>query len=241
MYNFAPLFLIQLFRVPKILNIETATDMCSVCISHNGQILAYAEGEKGFNHASILTILIQDCLKKIKFKLEELDAVAISQGPGSYTGLRIGVSVAKGICYALDKPLIAIDTLKSLAWACAKNEKEDVLYCPMIDARRMEVYTATYDHNNKETEAVSAKIIDKNSFSEYFDNEQTIIFCGNGSEKCKPVLTSPHAKFSPILCSAKHLSSLSKKYFEEDKFSDVAYFSPLYYKSPNITIPKKIL
>ncbi|MEM6965537.1 MAG: tRNA (adenosine(37)-N6)-threonylcarbamoyltransferase complex dimerization subunit type 1 TsaB [Bacteroidota bacterium] len=228
--------------MPKILNIETATDVCSICLSNNGKIVAYAEGESGFNHASVITILIQKCLQQATYKLSELDAVALSQGPGSYTGLRIGVSVAKGICYALDKPLIAIDTLRALAWACAaKNEKQEVLYCPMIDARRMEVYTAMYDSNNQETEAVQAKIIDENAFWEYFDNEQTIVFCGNGSEKCQPILRSPFAQFSPIVCSAKHLNFLSKKSFEEGEFSDVAYFSPLYYKSPNITIPKKIL
>lgn len=225
----------------KILCIETATDICSVSLSHDGKTIALAETAKGFSHASTLTILIQNCLEEVSLTLNELNAIAISQGPGSYTGLRIGVSVAKGICYALDKPMIAIDTLEALAWACAEEEKQDVHYSPMVDARRMEVYTAMYNLKGKEEQSVNALIVEENAFEAIFSKEETIIFCGNGSEKCQPILTSPFAKFSPIICSAKHLSFLAKKYFDEGNFCDVAYFSPLYYKSPNITIPRKNL
>lgn len=225
----------------KILCLETATGICSVSLSHNGKTIALAETDKGFSHASTLTILIQKCLDEVNLTLKGVDAVALSQGPGSYTGLRIGVSVAKGICFALNKPMIAIDTLEALAWACANEEKQDVHYCPMIDARRMEVYTAMYNLRNEEEQSVNALIIESNAFEDTFTKKETIIFCGNGAEKCKPILTSPFAKFSPIICSAKHLSFLAKKYFDESKFCDVAYFSPLYYKSPNITIPRKIL
>lgn len=225
----------------KILCIETATEICSVSLSHEGKTIALAETDKGFSHASTLTILIQKCLDEVNLTLNDLDAVALSQGPGSYTGLRIGVSVAKGICYALDKPMIAIDTLEALAWACANEEKQDVHYCPMIDARRMEVYTAMYNLHNEEEQSVNALIVETNAFEDIFSKKEIIIFCGNGAEKCKPVLTSSFAKFSPIICSAKHLSFLAKKYFDEGNFCDVAYFSPLYYKSPNITIPRKIL
>lgn len=227
--------------MPKILNIETATDICSVCLSQDGKIVSLEESDKGFNHASTLTILIEKCLAKANITLIDIDAVAVSQGPGSYTGLRIGVSVAKGICYALDKPMIAIDTLQALAWACANEEQKNVHYCAMIDARRMEVYSSMYNLKNDETKAVSAIIIDENSFESFFSKEETVIFCGNGAEKCKPVLTSPYAQFSPIICSAKHLRYLSKKSFLEGDFCATAYFDPLYYKSPNITIPKKIL
>jgi tRNA threonylcarbamoyladenosine biosynthesis protein TsaB len=225
----------------KILCIETATEICSVSLSHNGKTIALAETDQGFSHAANLTILIQKCLNEASLTLNALDAVALSQGPGSYTGLRIGVSVAKGICYALDKQLIAIDTLEALAWACANEEKQDAHYCSMIDARRMEVYTARYNLQGEEEHSVSALIVEESAFEDIFAKEETIIFCGNGAEKCKPILTSPFAKFSPIVCSAKHLSFLAKKYFDESKFCDLAYFSPLYYKSPNITIPKKIL
>ena len=227
--------------MPKILNIETATNICSVCLSENGQVLALAENHEGFSHASTLTILIQKCLEEVGWKLDDLDAVALSQGPGSYTGLRIGVSAAKGICYALDKPLIAVDTLAALAWACADEEKKDVHYCPMIDARRMEVYTALYKQNNEEERTVSALIVDETAFQDIFERDEKIIFCGNGADKCKSVITSDLAKFSPIICSAKYLIFIAEKHFSEKNFVDLAYFSPLYYKSPNITIPKKIL
>lgn len=225
----------------KILCIETATDICSVCLSIDGAPTCLSETAQGFSHASKLTLLIEECLNKASLTLNDIDAVAVSQGPGSYTGLRIGVSVAKGICYALDKPMIAIDTLEALAWACANEEKQDVHFCPMIDARRMEVYTAMYNLQGKEEQSVNALIVDEQAFEDIFSRAETIFFCGNGSEKCKPILTSPFAKFSNIICSAKHLSFLAKKYFDEEKFSDTAYFSPLYYKSPNITIPRKIL
>jgi len=227
--------------MPIILNIETATEICSVCISQNDKVISFAENDKGFSHASTLTILIQKCLADANITLTDIDAVAISKGPGSYTGLRIGVSVAKGICYALDKPMIAIDTLQALAWASAQEKKEQAHYCPMIDARRMEVYTSMYDLSNKEEQEVSAMIIEKNSFQSFFEKEEKIIFCGNGAEKCKPVLTSSFANFDSTICSAKNLVFLANKAFQEGEFCDVAYFSPLYYKSPNITIPKKIL
>jgi len=225
--------------MPKILNIETATDICSVSFCEDGKVISFQENQEGFTHASTLTILIQKCLAEANTNLESLDAVAVSQGPGSYTGLRIGVSVAKGICYALDKPLIAIDTLQALAWACAEEEQKDAHYCSMIDARRMEVYSAFYNKTNEETQPVSAIIIDENSFQSIFEKNEKIIFCGNGAEKCKPVLTSPLALFSPIICSAKHLSFLSYQSYLQKDFCDLAYFSPLYYKSPNITVSKK--
>ena len=147
--------------MPKILCIETATEICSVCLSIDGEAVALAETDKGFSHASTLTILIQKCLEEANLTLDNLDAVALSQGPGSYTGLRIGVSVAKGICYALNKPMIAIDTLEALAWACAKEEKQEAHYCPMIDARRMEVYTAMYNLKGEEEQSVNALILDE--------------------------------------------------------------------------------
>ena len=227
--------------MPKILNIETATDICSVSLCQDCQVISFQENDKGFSHASTLTILIQKCLEEANTSLQDLDAVASSQGPGSYTGLRIGVSVAKGICYALDKPLIAIDTLQSLAWAAAQELQEEAHYCPMIDARRMEVYTALYNKNNEEERPVSALIVEEDSFDEFFSKGKKVVFFGNGAEKCKSVLTSPHAVFLPLICSAKHLSILSNMSYLQGKFSDIAYYSPRYYKSVHITTPKKIL
>lgn len=225
----------------KILNIETSTEICSVCISDNGQLLAFSESHEGYNHASNLTIFIQKCLKDAGLKMEELDAVALSQGPGSYTGLRIGVSVAKGICYALNKPMIAVSTLQALALASINEHEKEILYCPMIDARRMEVYTAIYDSNNKMVDHLQAKIIDADSFQNYFNEGKKILFSGNGAEKCKPIIISNNALYSSIKCSAKHLIPISEQQFKSEKFEDIAYFEPLYFKAPNITLPKKIL
>ena len=224
-----------------ILNIETSTEICSVCISENGQLLAFSESHEGYNHASNLTIFIQKCLKDASLDMEALDAVALSQGPGSYTGLRIGVSVAKGICYALNKPLIVVDTLQALALASLKKNDKEILYCPMIDARRMEVYTAIYDSNNKIVDHLQAKIIDADAFQNYFDEGKKILFSGNGAEKCKPIIVSNNALFSSIKCSSKHLIPISEQQFKNKKFEDIAYYEPLYLKAPNITLPKKIL
>ena len=225
----------------KILNIETSTDICSVCISEDGKLLAIAESHEGYNHASKLTIFIQKCLDEIGIKMDDIEAVALSQGPGSYTGLRIGVSVAKGICYALNKPMIAVDTLQAIAFACAQNNQTDILYCPMIDARRMEVYTAIYNIENNIVDYLQAKIIDTNSYKNYFAEGKKIMFCGNGAEKCKPIITSSNALFSSIKCSSAHLISLSEKKFKTQTFEDIAYFEPLYFKAPNITLPKRVL
>jgi len=174
----------------KILNIETSTEICSVCVSENGNVLAIAESHEGYNHATNLTMFIQKCLEESKLQMQDLDAVAFSQGPGSYTGLRIGVSAAKGICYALNKPLIAVDTLSAIANECASKEQlENALFCPMIDARRMEVYTALFNYKNEKVKDLEALIVDSESFQTEFNEGKQIVFCGNGSEKCKSVIT----------------------------------------------------
>ena len=226
----------------KILIIETTTEICSVSISEAGKLLALEENFEGFNHASKLTIFIQNCLNKSGLQMNDLDAIAFSQGPGSYTGLRIGVSVAKGICYALNKPMIAVDPLAGMAEACAKKEGlTEALFCPMIDARRMEVYTAIFDFENKIVDPLQALIVDQNSFQSYFEKGKTIVFCGNGSEKCQPIIDSSQAQFNSIQCSSKHLISQAELRFKNKNFEDIAYFSPLYFKAPNITLPKRIL
>ena len=222
-----------------ILNIETATEICSVCISDANNIIVLKETDEPFVHAKVLTQLIQDCLKSAEIELSDLNAVAVSEGPGSYTALRVGTSVAKGICYALDLPLIAIDTLQSIALATCEKEKTDALYCPMIDARRMEVYCKMFDAQNKAVTKLESKVIDESSYNNYFASNQKIIFSGNGAEKCMAVLKSPLAVFSRVYCSAANLISLSQESYKEQKFTDPAYFIPNYHKSPNITTPKK--
>lgn len=232
-----------------ILGIETATKICSVAISEGSKLLAIQEEGGAYSHSEKLTLFIQEVLKKASLKLEDIDAFAVGKGPGSYTGLRIGVSAVKGLCYALNKPLISVSTLQAMAKNPAiislplKSElKSDVLYCPMIDARRMEVYTALLDENNHIVEPISAKIIDEGSFSEYLKNNK-IVFFGDGAEKCKDVLAQkPNAFFSDRgLPSARYINELAMKKLEKQEFEDVAYFEPYYLKDFVATTPKKLL
>ncbi|MFN7119317.1 MAG: tRNA (adenosine(37)-N6)-threonylcarbamoyltransferase complex dimerization subunit type 1 TsaB [Saprospiraceae bacterium] len=223
----------------RILHIETTTDICSIGISQEEELIALQEITQFSEHASKITLLIEACLQEANLTLKDLDAVAVSQGPGSYTALRIGVSTAKGICYALNKPLIAVDTLQALALATFKTEQKDALYCPMIDARRMEVYCAIFDKNNQLIQEAAALKIESDTFDAYFKKNQNMVFSGDGAEKCKSVLTSEFAHFSSIVCSAKHLVPLALAAFHHQQFADLAYFEPFYLKPPNITTPKK--
>ncbi len=224
-----------------ILQIETSTDVCSVCLSKGLDILAIQELANFSDHAAQITIMIEACCRQAGMALSQIDAVAVSQGPGSYTALRIGVSAAKGICYALNKPLLAIDTLLSLALSAYESEKKDALYCPMIDARRMDVYTALFDSKGNTMQMPAALSITADTFDAWFDKGHTIVFCGNGAAKCQAVLTSPLAHFSPIICSSRHLIPLALCAFDEKNFADLAYFEPFYLKPPNITTPRKNL
>ena len=212
-----------------ILAIETATRNCSVALFKDGTVIAEKEHiSDGYTHSEQLTLFIQQVIDSANISLKKVEAVALSMGPGSYTGLRIGTSTAKGLCYALDIPLIAISTLKAMAFAMAKNEKL-AIYCPMIDARRMEVFSALYDTNNKEIRGVQADIVDKNTYSEFLTNE--ILFFGDGSLKCQEIISHKNAKFiKGIYPSAKNLGILAKAKFEKKDFEDVAYFEPYYLK-----------
>jgi len=224
-----------------ILGIETATKMCSVAISRNGILLSIREQTGDYSHSEKLNQFIAEVCEEAKVKLEELDAVAVSKGPGSYTGLRIGVSAAKGLCYALDKPLIAVDTLKALTLRITGTESfGEALFCPMIDARRMEVYTAIFDAALNEVEPVSAKIIDEHSFQELLENNK-IIFFGDGAEKCKQTLgASTNAVFiENIEPSATYINQLAVQKLQNAFFEDVAYFEPYYLKDFLATTPKK--
>lgn len=226
-----------------ILGIETSTKICSVAISDGEKLLALEEEGGEYSHSEKLTVFIQKVLDKAGVKLSAIDAVAVSKGPGSYTGLRIGVSVAKGLCYALDKPLIAVDTLQAMAKNAALNCGDtEALYSPMIDARRMEVYTALYNGNNKPLTDITAKIIDEHSFVEELSN-QKIIFFGDGSAKCAEVLGKhPNAIFSDKgMPSAAFVNQLALENFRQQKFEDVAYFEPYYLKDFVATTPKKLL
>ncbi len=228
--------------MPLLLHIETATDICSIGISQNGELLALQEADKPYSHIEQTTILIQACAKTADVALHQIDAVALSRGPGSYTALRVGTSVAKGLCYAFDKPLIAVDTLQALAMASRqKTQVENALYCPMIDNRRMEVLTAVYDQTGQRQSGIESKIITTDSFADYFAKDRTLVFSGNGAEKCKTVLTAPQAIFVDVRCSARYLIPLAEAAFHANDFANIAYFEPLYVKPPNITRPKKKL
>lgn len=223
----------------NILHIETATEICSVAIGTGESLLAIKEIHEPFKHTSHTTLLIQQCLDEAELTMHDLSAVAVSKGPGSYTGLRVGASIAKGICYAMDIPLIAVDTLASLAWA-TRQTFDDSIHIPMIDARRIEVYTAVYHQRGEVITTPQSMIIDQDSFSA-LRSSKSIVFSGNGAEKCRKVLNIENARFTETLCSAKHLISLAFKAFENQDFEDIAYFTPSYIKAPNITKPKKIL
>lgn len=215
-----------------ILSIETATQVCSVALSSEGEVLEIREGREKNSHSTIITVFIEEVMKGAGLSFGALDAVAVSMGPGSYTGLRIGVSTAKGTCYALDKPLIAIGTLDAMAAGMlARVPYPDFLLCPMIDARRMEVYNGLFDRELNQVRATQAEIITELSFREELE-KHIMIFAGDGAEKCKPLLGDhPNARFiDEFYPSAASMVKLAEKKFKAGEFENVAYFEPFYLK-----------
>ncbi len=219
-----------------ILNIETATKNCSVSVSKNGEILALKELNNGnYSHAEVLHPFIVDVLEEANSTSQEIDAVAVSKGPGSYTGLRIGVSAAKGLCFAFDKPLISIETLKSLAHSVSIDNG---VIIPMLDARRMEVYAAVFNADYDSIREIKAEIIDETSFLEYLEN-QKVYFLGDGAQKCKELITHKNAVFvDDKFPSAKEMAELSYDKYKKNDIEDVAYFEPFYLKD-FVVIPEK--
>ena len=219
-----------------ILGIETATSICSVALVKDGKLLAIRESVGARDHSAALTTYIAELFTETGLTFQQLDTIAVSMGPGSYTGLRIGVSSAKGLCYALDKPFIAVDTLKSLAWQAIQNCKqlgkdtENVLFVPMLDARRMEVYTAVFDQNLQVIEPVNAHIITENSFEVFARKE--IIYFGDGAFKCKSFFESKdnYAFLDNIDLSAFAICMLAETDYKNHNFADVAYCEPFYLK-----------
>lgn len=227
-----------------ILNIETSTDVCSVAISDNGQVVFNKEDHSGPNHAVKLGVYVDEALSFIDAHGIPLEAVAVSCGPGSYTGLRIGVSMAKGICYGRDVKFISIPTLELMAVPVLLGEhpaEEDALIVPMLDARRMEVYAKVMDRALKEVRPIQADIVDAETYKEYLDRG-TVYFFGNGAEKCMEVINHPNARLvKGIEPLAKNMAPLAEKRFVEGKFEDVAYFVPFYLKDFVAKMPKKLL
>ena len=211
-----------------ILSIETATTNCSVSISKNGKPLILKEDyDKSYSHAERLHVYIDAVLKETKIKASQLDAIAISKGPGSYTGLRIGVSSAKGLCFALNKPLISVSTLEALSYQISNTTGVIV---SMLDARRMEVYAAIYDMHHNQIRETKAEVLNESSFSTYLEQGK-VYFIGNGVEKAKTLINHPNAVFvDDKLPSANEMGLLAYKKFKKSDFEDVAYFEPFYLK-----------
>ncbi len=223
-----------------ILNIETATPVCSAALSEKGKVIAFKEVNSRNSHASLLTVFIEELMNQTNKAFDAIDAVAVSMGPGSYTGLRIGVSTAKGICFAKDKPLIAIPTLQAMANGIAAlyHSERNFVCQPMIDARRMEVYTASYTSENHEIEATHAKIIDEDSFKDAM-HDNVHVFGGDGAEKCKGVITHANAVFlDSFHPSARYMASLAEQAYTKKQFEDLVYFEPYYLKDFVAGIPK---
>jgi tRNA threonylcarbamoyladenosine biosynthesis protein TsaB len=223
-----------------ILNIETSTTVCSVSVSDKEKVLAFREINFGYTHTENLHVYVKDVLEECRIRMKQLQAVAVSKGPGSYTGLRIGVSAAKGFAWALSVPLIGVDTLQLMTAAAVKQSGEKASFCPMIDARRMEVYTAAYDADLNCRKEVSAMIIDEKSIED-LGEQGTVFFFGDGMYKCRPILEKlPGARFlANIIPSSRIMPELSYKKFIAREFENVAYFEP-YYLKEFFVLPKKI-
>ena len=219
-----------------ILNIETATKNCSVALAKDGQTILCKEiAEEGYSHAEKLHVFIEEIIQEAGIRFQDLKAVAVSKGPGSYTGLRIGVSAAKGLCFALNIPLISVDTLQVLA---SQAKVAEGLIVPMLDARRMEVYSAIFNSKLEKQREVQAEIITENSFETI---QETVYFVGDCSEKCHSVLVKSNFVFLEEIKypSAKEMSALSSEKFQNNDFEDLAYFEPYYLKDFMITTSKK--
>ena len=226
-----------------ILHIETSTQVCSVALSQEGMCLFERKNEEGHRHATLLAPFVDEALSFADSHAIPLDAVAVSCGPGSYTGLRIGVSMAKGICYGRSIPLIGLPTLEVMCVPVLlfRDLPEDALLCPMIDARRMEVYAAVYDRALRVKREIGADIVDENSYSDFLA-ERPVYFFGNGAAKCKDKLQHPNARFlDDIHPLAKWMFPLAEKAMAQGKFDDVAYFEPFYLKEFVASKPKNLL
>ncbi|WP_299672947.1 tRNA (adenosine(37)-N6)-threonylcarbamoyltransferase complex dimerization subunit type 1 TsaB [uncultured Tenacibaculum sp.] len=220
-----------------ILNIETSTKNCSVCISNKDEVIISKElNDLNYSHAEKLHPFILDVVKSSGVSIESLDAIAVSKGPGSYTGLRIGVSAAKGLCFALNKPLISVETLNALALSI--DVKEEAYIIPMLDARRMEVYSAVFTNSKEQIREVKAEVIDENSFKEYTDKK--VYLLGDGSDKCKEILNHPNFVFvEDKHPSSVQMAELSYAKYKKNDIEDVAYFEPFYLKDFMVTPQKK--
>ena len=234
---------VKSFSMSCILNIETSTDVCSVSVSQDGACIFSQEDHEGPNHAVKLGTFVDEALSFADSHAIPLDAVAVSCGPGSYTGLRIGASMAKGICFGQDLKLIAVPTLELMAVPVLLREEveEGALLCPMIDARRMEVYSAVYDRALHEVRGIQADVVDAETYREYLDRGP-VYFFGNGAEKCMEVINHPNARLiKGVEPLAKWMFPIAERRIAQEKYEDVAYFVPFYLKDFVAHQPKKLL
>lgn len=231
-----------------ILCIETGTDICSVGIARDGRLLSLRESDEGRDHAKKVGVFVDELLRENRLSPDELDAVAVGMGPGSYTGLRIGVSFAKGLCYGIRKPLIAVGSLDALAEVAREDYDAGIVdvddwdtarLCPMVDARRMEVYARVFDTKGAALSEVKAEVIDAGSFAEWRGGKSPFVIFGNGARKCRETL--PDARFIEVAPSARGLARLAQEAFDAGRFEDTAYFEPFYLKDFVVTASKKKL
>ncbi|MCM1150958.1 MAG: tRNA (adenosine(37)-N6)-threonylcarbamoyltransferase complex dimerization subunit type 1 TsaB [Alistipes sp.] len=231
-----------------ILCIETGTDICSVGIARDGELLSLRESDEGRDHARKAALFVDELLRETGIAPDELDAVAVGKGPGSYTGLRIGVSLAKGLCYGLGKPLLAVGSLDALAEVAREDREAGILavddwdralLCPMVDARRMEVYARVFDSTGRALSEVSAEVVDEGSFAAFRTGERPFVIFGSGARKCAEML--PDARFVEVAPSARGLARLAQQAFDAGRTEDVAYFEPFYLKDFVVTTSKKKL
>lgn len=225
-----------------ILNIETAAQICSVCLSQNGKVVAIRESNEKNSHAAQLSVFIHEIINEAGIERTGIKAIAVSKGPGSYTGLRIGVSTAKGLAYGLGIPLISVSTLQAMALGLSSEDKftPQTLFAPMIDARRMEVYTAFYNAQNRQVKNITADIINENSYADYLA-KQPVVFFGDGAAKCKKIIKHSNAAFAENQNpSSRYMAPIAESKLNANEFEDVAYFEPFYLKNFIATKPKPL-
>lgn len=230
-----------------ILCIETGTDICSVGIVNNGELISLRESDSGRDHAKKVAVFVDELLAENNIDPQQIDAVAVGEGPGSYTGLRIGVSFAKGLCYGLGKPLIAVSSLASLAAVAIEDYKAGIIdienwdsarLCPMIDARRMEVYTQVFDSQANPLSSVTAEVVDENTLAEHRAATDHFVVFGSGAAKCAEILGAELIDVTP---SVRGMATIAEQKFADGNFADVAYFEPYYLKDFVVTTSKKKL
>ncbi len=227
----------------KIILLETSTALCSAAISCDGKTISYRESDQPKAHASLTAVFVDEMLKETGLGVKDCDAVCVSEGPGSYTGLRVGVSTAKGLCFGAKLPLLAVGTLNTLAWQAVVENllPEDCKYIiPMIDARRMEVFTAVFSVDLQQITETEAKIVDGDAFAEQL-RAGRVLFIGDGVQKCENVITHPNATFVQCCPKASSLARAAEEEYTQKRFKDVAYFEPFYLKDFVATVSKKSL